>query len=52
VPAELMALDNVVLLPHVASATHQTRQAMADRVFDNLQSFFATGRPVSAAPTA
>jgi hydroxypyruvate reductase len=50
VPAELMALDNVVLLPHIASATRETRQAMADRVFDNLQSFFATGRPVSAAP--
>jgi hydroxypyruvate reductase len=52
VPAALMALDNVVLLPHIASATHQTRQAMADRVFDNLQSYFATGRLVSAAPPA
>jgi hydroxypyruvate reductase len=50
VPAELMALDNVVLLPHVASGTEETRQAMADRVFDNLQSFFATGRLVSEAP--
>ncbi len=50
VPAELMALDNVVLLPHIASATRETRQAMADRVFDNLQSFFETGRLVSAAP--
>ena len=49
VPAALMALDNVVLLPHVASATQQTRQAMADRVYDNLQAFFAEGRPVSAA---
>lgn len=50
VAAELMALDNVVLLPHIASATRETRQAMADRVFDNLQSFFADGRLVSAAP--
>ena len=49
VPAELMALDNVVLLPHVASGTVETRQAMADRVFDNLQSFFATGQLLSAA---
>jgi hydroxypyruvate reductase len=49
VPAALLALDNVVLLPHIASATQQTRQAMADRVFDNLQNFFATGRLVSAA---
>lgn len=52
VPAALVALDNVVLLPHIASATRETRQAMADRVFDNLQSFFAEGRLVSAAPSA
>jgi hydroxypyruvate reductase len=51
-PAALMALDKVVLLPHLASATHETRQAMSDRVFDNLQSFFASGRLVSAAPAA
>jgi lactate dehydrogenase-like 2-hydroxyacid dehydrogenase len=49
VPAELLALDNVVLLPHIASATQETRQAMADRVFDNLQAFFSTGRPLSVA---
>lgn len=49
VPPELFALDNVVLLPHVASGTRETRQAMADRVFDNLQSYFATGRALSAA---
>jgi lactate dehydrogenase-like 2-hydroxyacid dehydrogenase len=48
VPAELMQLDNVVLLPHVASATHETRAAMAQRVFDNLREFFARGRLVSA----
>lgn len=50
VPSALMTLDNVVLMPHIASATRETRQAMADRVFDNLQSFFADGRLVSAAP--
>ncbi|MEO5772369.1 MAG: 2-hydroxyacid dehydrogenase [Burkholderiaceae bacterium] len=50
VPLELMGLDNVILLPHIASATRETRHAMADRVFDNLQSFFAKGRLVSAAP--
>jgi len=43
VPPALFALDNVVLLPHIASATNETRQAMADLVFENLQSFFATG---------
>lgn len=48
----LLTLDNVVLLPHVASATVETRQAMADRVFDNLQSFFDSGQLVSPAPMA
>jgi hydroxypyruvate reductase len=48
VPPELMKLDNVVLLPHVASATVETRAAMAQRVFDNLREFFAHGRLVSA----
>jgi len=50
VPPALLSLDNVVLLPHVASATVQTRQAMADRVFDNLQSFMTQGRLLSAVP--
>lgn len=55
VPAELMLLDNVVvvlLLPQVASASVQTRQAMADRVVDKLKSVFTEGRLVSAAPSA
>ncbi|RZI97280.1 MAG: 2-hydroxyacid dehydrogenase [Variovorax sp.] len=45
VPEALMALDNVVLLPHVASNTHETRSAMAQRVQDNLAAFFA-GQPM------
>jgi lactate dehydrogenase-like 2-hydroxyacid dehydrogenase len=36
VPSELLASDNVVLTPHVGSATWQTRQAMADLAFGNL----------------
>ncbi len=44
VPAELMALDNVVLLPHVGSGTHETRRAMEDLVFDNVQAFFQSGQ--------
>jgi len=44
VPPALFELDNVVLLPHVASATHETRQAMADLVFDNLESFHRSGQ--------
>ncbi|MEY8876860.1 MAG: 2-hydroxyacid dehydrogenase [Leptothrix sp. (in: b-proteobacteria)] len=49
VPTELFTLDNVVLLPHIGSATEQTRAAMADRVFDNLAAFFASGELLSAA---
>jgi lactate dehydrogenase-like 2-hydroxyacid dehydrogenase len=45
VPAALIALDNVVLTPHVGSATWQTRQAMSDRAFGNLEAHF-TGKPL------
>lgn len=45
VPRELWGMDNVVLLPHVASATVETRRAMADLVLDNLAAHFA-GRPL------
>lgn len=45
VPSALFALDNVVLTPHIGSATWQTRQAMADLAFGNLQAHFA-GRPL------
>jgi gluconate 2-dehydrogenase len=33
---DLMTLDNVVLSPHIASATEATRRAMADLAADNL----------------
>lgn len=36
VPEALWALPNVVLTPHIASATAQTRQAMADLAFANM----------------
>jgi len=48
VPPELFALDNVVMVPHIASSTVQTREAMAQRVLDNLEAFFA-GRPLPSA---
>ncbi|MDR3433478.1 MAG: 2-hydroxyacid dehydrogenase [Rouxiella aceris] len=41
VPAALIALDNVVLQPHVASATHETRQKMSDVVYANVEAYFA-----------
>jgi hydroxypyruvate reductase len=40
VPEALRRLDNVVLTPHVGSATGQTRQAMADLAFANLKARF------------
>ena len=45
VPAELLALDNVVVQPHVGSATVATRTAMGQLVIDNLAAFFA-GKPL------
>ena len=50
VPEALLGLDNVVLLPHVASATKETRRAMADCVLDNFAGFFATGSVPVAVP--
>jgi glyoxylate reductase len=38
----LMALDNVVLLPHMSSATFEGRQDMGDKVIINIK-FFADG---------
>jgi hydroxypyruvate reductase len=39
IPPELMAMDNVVLLPHVGSATRETRQAMGDLCKANLDAY-------------
>ncbi|MGC6386350.1 2-hydroxyacid dehydrogenase [Ewingella sp. S1.OA.A_B6] len=36
VPCELITMENVVLQPHVGSATHETRQAMSEKVLANL----------------
>lgn len=47
VPAELFALDNVVLLPHVGSGTVETRAAMEDLTLRNLDEFLASGRLVT-----
>ncbi|MYM35865.1 2-hydroxyacid dehydrogenase [Duganella sp. FT94W] len=45
VPAALRALGNVVLTPHVASLTVETRHAMGQLVVDNLRAHFA-GQPL------
>ena len=41
----LLALENVVLLPHLGSATRETREAMGMRVVENLVAFFDGRRP-------
>jgi hydroxypyruvate reductase len=41
VPEALMTLDNVVLAPHIASATHATRAVMGNLMIDNLLAHFA-----------
>ncbi len=43
VPAELIARDNVVLLPHVGSATDETRSAMGELVAKNVVHYLRTG---------
>ena len=45
VPEALWSMPNVVLTPHMASATHQTRQAMADLAFANMQAGLS-GKPL------
>ncbi|MFN3831414.1 MAG: 2-hydroxyacid dehydrogenase [Allorhizobium sp.] len=50
VPQALIDLPNVSLLPHVASASVPTRDAMADLVVDNLISWFDQGRPLTPVP--
>ena len=41
----LLAMENVVLLPHLGSATQETRIAMGMRALENLRLFFS-GAPL------
>jgi lactate dehydrogenase-like 2-hydroxyacid dehydrogenase len=45
VPAALTSMENVVLLPHLGSATTETRVAMGMRAIDNLEAFFGGTAP-------
>ena len=47
VPEELFKLDNVVLQPHVGSATVETRAAMGELVIENIRAHLA-GKPLLA----
>lgn len=50
VPDALLDMDNVVLLPHVGSATVETRKAMGDLAVENLVSWFTRGEAVTPVP--
>ena len=45
IPPALLDRDDVVLLPHVGSATRETRKAMGDLVLANFAAYFG-GRPL------
>ncbi|HYL56209.1 MAG TPA: D-glycerate dehydrogenase [Gemmatimonadales bacterium] len=45
VSPEFLTMNNVVLLPHIGSATHESRVAMGLRALDNLKTFFAGAPP-------
>ncbi|MGB6637481.1 MAG: NAD(P)-dependent oxidoreductase, partial [Bradyrhizobium sp.] len=47
VPDELKAMQNVVLLPHIGSASVVTRNAMDQLVVDNLKTWFAGKAPLT-----
>ena len=50
IPPALLAMDNVVLLPHVGSATRETRQAMGDLCKANLDAWFSQGKTLTLIP--
>ncbi len=45
VPAAMLTMPHVIVTPHIASGTHETRQAMAQLMLDNVAAFFA-GKPL------
>jgi lactate dehydrogenase-like 2-hydroxyacid dehydrogenase len=50
VPEKLLGMDNIVLLPHIASATVETREAMGELAFANLRQFMTDGTLVTPVP--
>ena len=50
IPAALLSMDNVVLLPHVGSATRETRQAMGDLCRANLDAWFPGRKTLTLIP--
>jgi hypothetical protein len=52
VPAELIAMDHVVLFPHLGSASIYTRTQMDQLVVDNLLAWAAGKPPLTPVPVA
>lgn len=50
VPQALIALEQVVLLPHIGSASMPTRGAMGQLVVDNVTSWFDRGKALTPVP--
>ncbi|TFL11444.1 2-hydroxyacid dehydrogenase [Pusillimonas caeni] len=50
VPDALKALDNAVLMPHIASATLETRQAMVNLLVENAESYARSGKVLTPVP--
>ena len=50
VPEALIAMEHVVLLPHVGSASVHTRRAMGQLVVDNVVSWFEKGEALTPVP--
>jgi lactate dehydrogenase-like 2-hydroxyacid dehydrogenase len=47
VPQALIDMEHIVLLPHVASASHWTRRAMGQLVLDNLTAWASGKKPIT-----
>ncbi|MDP2412104.1 MAG: 2-hydroxyacid dehydrogenase [Pseudolabrys sp.] len=50
VPAELLAMDNIVLFPHLGSSSEVTRAAMDQLVVDNILAWAAGKPPLTPVP--
>ena len=50
IPSTLLAMDNAVLLPHVGSATGETRKAMGDLCKANLDAWFSEKKVLTLIP--
>lgn len=50
VPADMLALDNLTILPHIGSASVATRTAMADLLARNLIAWFEDGAAITPVP--